>query len=47
MSVLGPLLFNIFVNDLCDVVNHSSSLLFAADLKCYLAVNSPSDCLVS
>jgi hypothetical protein len=36
MSVLEPLLFDKFVYDLCDVINHSSSLDFAADLKGYM-----------
>jgi hypothetical protein len=45
-SVLGALLFNIFINDLCDVINHSNCLLFADDLKAYRAINSPSDCLL-
>jgi hypothetical protein len=43
-SVLGPLLLNIFINDLCDVIIHSNCLLFADDLKVYRAINSPSDC---
>jgi hypothetical protein len=45
-SVLGPLLFNIFINDLCDIINHSNCLLFADDLKVYRAISSPSDCLL-
>jgi hypothetical protein len=45
-SVLGPLLWNIFINDLCDVINHSNCLLYADDLKVYRAINSPSDCLL-
>jgi hypothetical protein len=40
--VLGPLLLNIFINDLCDVINHNC-LLFAADLKTYRAISSPSE----
>jgi hypothetical protein len=37
-SVLGPLFFNIFINDLCNAINHSSYPLFADDIKnlpCY------------
>jgi hypothetical protein len=34
-SVLGPLLFNIFINDLCHVINHSKCHIFAAGLKVY------------
>jgi hypothetical protein len=45
-DVLGPLLLNIFINDLCEVINHSNCLLFADDLKVYRAINSPSDCLL-
>jgi hypothetical protein len=33
VSVLEPLLFNIFIHDLCDVINHSNYLLFADDPK--------------
>jgi hypothetical protein len=29
---------NIFINDLCDVINHSNYHLFAYDLKVYLAI---------
>ena len=30
-SVLGPLLFPIYINDLCNAVNHSKTSLFADD----------------
>ncbi|CAH2094990.1 unnamed protein product [Euphydryas editha] len=43
-SNLGPLLFLIFVNDLPDTVGTARCLLFADDLKLFLAVDSPSDC---
>jgi hypothetical protein len=43
-SVLGPLLFNVFINDICDVTAHSKYLLFTDDVKIYHAVKSPEDC---
>jgi hypothetical protein len=45
-SVSGLLLFNIFINDLCDVINHSKCLPFADDLKVYRAISSLGDCLL-
>jgi hypothetical protein len=44
--IIVPLLYNIFINDLCDVINHSNCLPFADDLKVYEAISSPSDCLL-
>jgi hypothetical protein len=44
-SALGPLLFNIFINVLCDVINNSKWLIFADDLKVYQAINSPDEYL--
>jgi hypothetical protein len=32
-SVLGSLLFNIYINDLCNVIKFSIYLLFASDIK--------------
>jgi hypothetical protein len=43
-SVLGPLLFNIFINDLCNAINHSRYLLLADDIKIFRAIRSPYDC---
>jgi hypothetical protein len=43
-SVLGPLLFNVYINDLCDSVKHSRYLLFADDIIIYRAISSPEDC---
>ena len=34
-SVLGPLLFNVFINDIDDVVNHCAILKYADDIKIY------------
>lgn len=42
-SVLGPLLFNVFINDLADEL-HSPFLMFADDLKIYRCIKNPSDC---
>ena len=42
-SVLGPLIFIIYVNDLCEQLS-SSKLSFADDLKFFRAVTSPADC---
>jgi hypothetical protein len=41
-SVLGLLLFNIFINGLCNVINHSNRLNFTEDLKIYRAISSAS-----
>jgi hypothetical protein len=32
-SVLGPFLFNVFINDLCNSINHCNFLIFGDDLK--------------
>jgi hypothetical protein len=39
-SVLGPLLFLIFVNDVCDVCRHCTCKLFADDLKMYARIDN-------
>ena len=41
-SVIGPLLFNIFINDICLNFN-SNSLLYADDLKLYKKIDSMYD----
>jgi hypothetical protein len=42
-SVIGPILFLIFINDIQDVVSNSSILIFADDTKIYRTVNNDSD----
>ena len=42
-SILGPLLFIVYVNDLPDTVLHSNMLLFADDTKCFRHIKSQTD----
>lgn len=42
-SILGPLLFNLFINDISYCFKKSSFLLYADDLKFYLKANSLRD----
>jgi hypothetical protein len=45
-SVLGPFLFNLFINDLCSTVQYCKILIFADDVKIFRVINSPHDCLL-
>lgn len=44
-SHLGPLLFNLFINDIVTNFHFCKILLFADDLKIYTAIHSLRDCL--
>jgi hypothetical protein len=41
---LGPLLFNVFINDICNSVHNSRYLLVADDLKIYRNIINIDDC---
>jgi hypothetical protein len=43
-SSVWPLLFNVFVTDLCNVIKHSRHLLFADEIKIYCTVSCETDC---
>jgi hypothetical protein len=43
-SILGPLLFNVFINNIADVVD-SQILLYADDFKIYSRIDHAVDCL--
>ena len=42
-SVLGPVLFLLYINDLPENI-HSEVRLFADDISVYLSINSKADC---
>ena len=44
-SHLGPLLFNLFINDVCDIIK-SDKVMFAYDLKFYRVIHNPEDCTI-
>jgi hypothetical protein len=45
-SLLGPFLFNLFINDVFNSINHCKFLIFADDLKISRVINSSDDCLL-
>ena len=46
-SILGPLLFLLFVNDITDFFTNSISIkFFADDIKIYMEINTSSDVVV-
>jgi hypothetical protein len=42
--VMGPFLFHVFINDLCNYIKHARYLLFADGINIYFTVNSVTDC---
>ena len=42
-SILGPLLFIVFFNDLCDFINHSSVIQYADDTVIYFGAKTTSE----
>ena len=42
-SIVGPVLFNLFINDICDFIKHSNILLYADDVKLFTTIHSLTD----
>ena len=42
-SILGPLLFIVFINDLPSVISSSNTFIFADDTKCFKIIKTESD----
>ena len=43
-SILDPLLFLLFINDMRDCIEHSILSLFTDDAKCFRKINNVDDC---
>lgn len=41
---MGPLLFNIFINDVFNIFQHSNALLYADDTKIFIQIKDKNDC---
>lgn len=44
-SILGPLLFNIYINDITSCFKHCKAILYADDMKLYLPIDDIACCL--
>ena len=46
-SILGLLLFIMYVNDIPNYINHCTTYFFADDAKCIKTIDQPSDCTLT
>ena len=45
-SIIGPTLFLMYINDICDCIKYSEILLFADDCKIYKEIQNHGDCIL-